>query len=85
MSEIEIESSFYVFDNSEGVSLNIRESPDFPDLILICTETEKDKEWYGNVRLTLTKDHALKLAEAIKLQVNTMDNLKGVNRNVEFD
>jgi hypothetical protein len=63
-----IEKSLRVYDDSEGVYLEIRQDPDFPESgIEIHTNSDKDNEdWYGKISLSInSKEHAHALASAI--------------------
>ena len=63
-----LEKIMRVYDDEEGVYLQIRQNPDFPDSgIEIHTDGVKaNEDWFGKVSLCLnSKEQAVKLAQAI--------------------
>lgn len=69
------EKSLRVYDDNEGVYLELSPNPDFPDSgFTISTANKKDNEdWYGKVDLPInSKEHALALAKAIVEMAETI-------------
>ncbi len=63
-----IEKSLRVYDDEEGVYLEIRQNPDSPEhAIEIHTNGDKNNEdWYGKINLSInSKEQAQALAKAI--------------------
>ncbi len=63
-----VEKILRVYDDSEGVYLEIRNNPDYPETgIEIHTNNNKENEaWYGKVNLPInSKEQALALANAL--------------------
>lgn len=73
MNNYEIEPSFSVYDNHDGTCIKVGVSPDFPELLLIHTPDKKSQDFYGDVRLNLSKEHAKLLANAIYAQIEAMN------------
>lgn len=68
MKDFSKEKILRVWDDSEGVYLEIRQNPDFPEAgIEIHTNNNlKNEEWYGKISLCLnSKEQAILLANAI--------------------
>ena len=49
----EVEIMRKVFENDCGHSITVRPSPDFPENVLIYTDSEEDIDYFGKVRLDL--------------------------------
>lgn len=63
-----LEKVMRVYDDKEGVYIEIRQNPDSPtdSLELHTTGNEACEAWYGKQSITLMgRDHALALAKAI--------------------
>lgn len=63
-----LEKILRVYDDKEGVYLEIRQNPDYPEGgIQIHTNGDKiNEDWFGKVNLPLnSKEQAIKLAQAI--------------------
>lgn len=63
-----VEKILRVYDDSEGVYLEIRNNPDYPETgIEIHTNNNKEnEEWYGKVNLPInSKEQALALSKAL--------------------
>lgn len=70
-----LEPCFKVYDDSSGTFLEVRVDPTIPDCILIHTPNKDSKEFYGDIRLTLSEEQSLLLANAINRQIKLMDEL----------
>ena len=51
--------------NKDGRSLDIRPWPDAPDCVAIMAEGGENKEWFGQVELSMDADFARQVGEAI--------------------
>jgi hypothetical protein len=71
-----LEPCFKLYDDSEGVLLEVGVNPDFPDIILLHTPNKESKEFYGDVRLSLSKEQASYLADALLRQIELMNELE---------
>lgn len=63
-----IEKTLRVYDDEEGVFLEIRNNPDFPEIGIEITtgDNPENEAWYGKVSLPInSKEQAVKLAKAI--------------------
>lgn len=63
-----LEKVMRIYDDSEGVYLEVRQNPDFPNSGLeIHTNDDSDNErWFGKINLPLnSKEQVLKLAQAL--------------------
>ncbi|WP_343577962.1 hypothetical protein [Pseudomonas sp.] len=63
-----VEKVMRVYDDKEGVYIEVRQDPDVPDssLEIHTTGNQACIEWYGEQRITLnSREHALALAKAI--------------------
>lgn len=63
-----VEKVMRVYDDKEGVYIEVRQHPDAPDAFLeihTCGSKEST-DWYGDNRINLhSREHALALAKAI--------------------
>lgn len=63
-----IEKILRVYDDSEGVYLEIRPNPDFPEhgLEIHTNNVKVNEEWYGKLSLCInSKEQALALSRAL--------------------
>ncbi len=63
-----VEKVMRVYDDKEGVYIEVRQHPDAPDsgLEIHTTGNQACIDWYGEQRITLnSREHALALARAI--------------------
>lgn len=62
-----IEKSLRIYDDKEGVYVEIRNHPDFPEgaLLLHTNDIKSNEDFYGKIFLSLSKDHALALSRAL--------------------
>lgn len=74
--DYEIECSFHVYDNKTGKKITVKECPDIPGNVLICTESTNDRKYFGDIWITIESEFASKLSEAIKLQIETGEKLR---------
>jgi len=66
MNKYSIEVIRRVFDDSEGVCIEVGSCQDgTPGVVSIYTTGEKNKEWYGSLYLAVAPDQARLLAVAI--------------------
>jgi hypothetical protein len=66
MSEkVSVEVLRRVFDDKEGVFLEIGPDGDGLGCVEIRTTTDASRDWWGPVRISLGKEFAAKLAEAL--------------------
>ena len=62
-----IENVFKVWNDQEGVGLEVGDNPDAPECgVYISNIDEKSIEWYGKLRLVLSFEEAKDLSEALK-------------------
>jgi hypothetical protein len=73
MGEYSVDPSFSVWDDKEGVRIRVGCDPDTPEIIQISTPDKRDKEWYGDIRLTLSIEHAKSLVDAIQKQIKAIE------------
>jgi len=73
----EIDAAFRVYDNNDGVSIDVGESPDFPELVNIRTVGDKSVSYYGKIDLALSIEHAEYLVEAIQHQISFIKGKQG--------
>lgn len=59
------EMNFKVWHNSEGVAIKVGVDDDVSELVQVSTDTDKDKEYYGDTRLVMEPELALKVAKAM--------------------
>lgn len=71
---LEMVMRLYSEDSSDGSFIEIREHPDFPGDIEICS----NNDWYGEFSLTLPPEEALKFVEGVTRQAKYL-----INRKVE--
>jgi len=63
-----LEKVMRIWDDSEGVYLEVRQHPDFPDngIEIHTDKVERNEDWFGKISLSLnSKEQALKLAQAL--------------------
>lgn len=67
MSQYSMEMKIEIFDDAEGVSIQVRQWPDMPDdLIEIHTShNKKSEDYYGKQSITLCHDQVRMLIEAL--------------------
>ena len=70
----EIESLHRLHDNISdcGACFEFRECPDFPGNLMIHTPDEDSKDYYGNVRISMTLKQAEKFHAALGKQIQGM-------------
>lgn len=66
MKNVEIETIKRVYINNNGVFIEIAPDTDVGTAIEIRTTNEASEQWFGQIRLVLDKEFALKLAQALK-------------------
>ena len=54
-----------VYDDTEGVFIQIGPDPDCPDYLFISVPDVKSQEWFGNLRLTGSKEFMSELGKAL--------------------
>ena len=59
------EMHFKIYHNREGVAVSVGVDSDVSDLVQISTDSDKDKEYYGDTRLVIEPELALKVAKAM--------------------
>ena len=69
MQGYSIEISHRIYDDSEGVCLEVRPDPDTGTAMMLHAPTENDKKWFGDISLTLELEQAEKLAKCLMMQV----------------
>ena len=60
-----VETIYRVHVSGEGVFLEIGDYPEAPEVLQIRTVREEDKEWFGEMRLTLSPEFAIDLGNAL--------------------
>lgn len=61
-----LEKYFRIHDNKEGVFISVKYYEDCPDRITITTnERTVCKEWYGACDISVSKEEAKRLAQAL--------------------
>jgi excinuclease UvrABC nuclease subunit len=70
-----MEPSFSVWIDDKGVKITISVSPDAPGIVRISAPDDDDQKYFGPLNINITKEYADLLAEAIKRQVQLMDDL----------
>lgn len=68
-----VEPAFKVYDDSEGVCIEFRESPDFPGIIMMHTPDKESKVFYGEINLTMSIEHAKAVKDALTKQIEAME------------
>jgi hypothetical protein len=59
------EMHFKIYHNREGVAISVGVDGDVSDLVEVSTQSTKDKEYYGDIRLVMEPELALKVAKAM--------------------
>lgn len=65
MSNFSIEVIRRVYDDNEGVYLTVGPWPDEPSFLALYVEGTKNKEWYGDINMSLSDEQAYKLGKAL--------------------
>jgi hypothetical protein len=60
-----IETVKRVWEESEGVGLEISDYPEAPDCLQIAPVTQRCKEWFGTFSVTITPAFAIELGQAL--------------------
>lgn len=61
-----LEKNLRIHDNKEGVFISVKSYEDYPDRITITTnERTACKEWYGDCDISVSKEEAKLLAQAL--------------------
>ena len=61
-----LEKHLRIYNDKEGVFIQIRPSPDVPgELLLVETVDKKSQEWYGKCCVIISKEEAKLLAKAL--------------------
>jgi len=60
-----IESVKRVWDEKEGVGLEIGDYPEAPSCLQIAPVTKKCKEWFGDFSVTIEPSFAIELGQAL--------------------
>lgn len=71
-----VESAFKVYDDDFGSCIEVRESLEFPDNVLVHTPTKEDKEYYGEIHMDMPLDLAKGLVECLQKQINAIEERK---------
>ena len=63
-----LEMKFEIFDDNEGVSIQIRQYPDLPDQLIEIhtTHNKKSQEFYGKQSLVLSQQQVNYLIESLE-------------------
>lgn len=63
-----------IYDDKEGVYLEVRNHPDYPEgALLLHTDSKKsNEEWYGKIFISLSKEHALALSKVLSDMAETI-------------
>ncbi len=66
MATYTLEKHLRIYNDSQGVFIRVRPNPDCPDdLIQIDTDDEASGQWYGECCISITKEEAKLLAQAL--------------------
>lgn len=70
-----LETIYRVYDDKEGVFIEVKPHPDCPDtaIELRSTGSVASKEFYGEFSVSLTAAHARLLAKALELLAEKME------------
>ena len=60
-----VETIYRVHVPSEGTFLEIGDYPEAPEALQLRTVREEDKEWFGELSLTLSPEFAIDLGQAL--------------------
>lgn len=61
-----LEKHLRIYNDKEGVFIQIRPSPDVPEeLLQVETVDKKSQEWYGKCCVSISKEEAKLLAKAL--------------------
>ena len=60
-----VETIYRVYVSDEGVFLEIGDYPEAPEVLQIRTIRKEDKEWFGEMGLTLTPEFAIDLGNTL--------------------
>ena len=75
-----VETMYRVHLPSEGVFLEIGDYPEAPHVLQIRTTRKEDKEWFGDISLTLQPEFAIDLGNAlVSAGYNKLAQLKAGN------
>jgi hypothetical protein len=74
MDKFSMDHIYRVYDENEGVCVEVRPYPDAPQSSLeLCTVDGKSQEWYGKVSLVLFPTQAKLLAKALLKAAEALD------------
>ena len=66
-----------VFDDANGVAMEVGPDPDGLGCVRVYTRGPKNQEWFGNIDFSLNPDFALELAKAIEMTaIEVKSNMK---------
>lgn len=70
---------YKIFEEAGGRYIEISPDPENTDLVLITTLNDKESsDWFGDVDLRFSKEHALLFAEALEIQSNNQKTVAGM-------
>ncbi len=65
MNDVSVEVSRAVYIDSEGVFIRVGPDGDGLDLVTVSTVDQASKDWFGNCDITMPRDFAKLLGEAL--------------------
>ena len=67
MTQVTLETLRRVYNDEEGVYIEVRPSPDNAGWVEIVTNDKKSQEWFGTFRFSVDKDMAEALGRSLIL------------------